>query len=113
MAGYIFFVFQHAKSLVCLYCPVDIGDKRERTHKSNETEHHKEGVGNDAGVSKIKRYLQQAVHIRSMKEIEERISKNKNSGRSSIEKHTPPPSMVFASELEVKQRDGDKGSHNH
>lgn len=47
-----------------------------------------------------------------MEIVEEGIRIDKDTSHSGIDKNTPPPSVIFSSQLEVKQGYTDEGSHD-
>lgn len=47
-----------------------------------------------------------------MKEVEEGVTKNKQSSGTTVYETSPPPLMIFSGQLEVKQRNGDEGCDN-
>lgn len=48
-------------------------------------------------------HLQQAIHIRPVEEVEERVTVDEQTSRSARKETTPPPSVVLPSQLEVDQ----------
>ena len=86
--------------------------KYEARPETYEPEHYKEGIRYYCHVSEIEASLEPAIHIGTLKEIEERISIDEEARRSATEKRAPPPTMILACKLKVHKSHGDEACDN-
>lgn len=98
-------------SLVCLDCAIDIGDEFESTEEADESQHQEECDRHNRHIAKVIGQLQSTIHIGSMEVVVKRIRQDKESSCTAIGERDPPPVIVFSSQLEVQERNRDKGSY--
>ena len=80
--------------------------------ESRTTQHQEETKRNYRHIPEVERRLEQSIHSTSMEIVEEGIRIDKDTSHTGIDKDTPPPSVIFSGQLEVKQGYTDKGSHD-
>lgn len=86
---------------------------KEKTEVETSTsQHQEESEGDDGHVSEVERRLEQATHSTSVEVIEERVGVDKKTSHSCVDESTPPPSMIFSSQLEVQQSHTDEGRND-
>lgn len=83
--------FHVLSGLIGLDRAIDVIHEGEGTHKAHEPQHHEEGEGDDAGVSEVEGELQDAVHVRPVEEVEERVREDEKTRGASVDQRAPPP----------------------
>jgi hypothetical protein len=99
--------------LVRLHRAIDVIHEGEGTDEPYESKHHKECVRYDACVPKVKRQLQNTVHVRSVEEVKERIREDEKPRSTPVYEGAPPPHVILSRQLEVAEGYGDKGGHDN
>jgi len=86
--------------------------KYEARPEAYKPKHYKEGIRYYGHVSEIEASLEPAIHIGTLKEIEERISIDEEARRSATEKRAPPPTMILTCKLKVHKSHSDEACDN-
>ena len=98
-----YFIFKISLSfLIAFHTGINVLHKYQTELEPGSSEHKEEAEGHNCHVSEVEGRLQNTCHSTSMKIVVERVDVDEDTGHSSINVGGPPPSMIFACELEIK-----------
>lgn len=98
--------------LITLHARVNVLGEQETQVEPSTSQHQKECIRNDRHVPKVKRRLEHSRHPASVEVVKEGVAVNKQPRHSRIDECAPPPPVVLARQLEVKQRHANEARHN-
>lgn len=89
---------------------VDLSDEVVASEETDGSSQNKESDGHDAGVTEVEKYRDELGDLELGEEVEDGVKEHVEGRSSRGEVSSPPPVVVFATELEVAHHDGDLGA---